>query len=66
MNFVFLIIVFGCAAYSLAVTKGKNPYIWFGIGLVIGPFASLILAFYPSKEKNKRKKSNQTVSVDLK
>ena len=48
-----MIIVFGCAAYSVAVSKGKNPYLWFGIGLFLGPFAVLILSFYPSPEKVK-------------
>lgn len=65
MIIVFMIIVFGCAAYSVAVTKGKNPYIWFCVGLVIGPFASLILAFFPTKEKEPRVKQNQNVSVDV-
>ena len=53
LNFVLMIIIFGCAAYSVAVSKGKNPYLWFGIGLFIGPIAVLVLSFYPSKEKVK-------------
>jgi uncharacterized membrane protein YedE/YeeE len=62
MNFIFMIIVFGCAAYSVAVTKGKNPYIWFAIGLVIGPIAVLILAFYPTKSKVEHSK-NKTETI---
>ncbi len=54
MHFLFMLIVFGCAAYSVAVSKGKNPYVWFAVGLVIGPFAVLILAFYPAKEDVKK------------
>ncbi len=56
MNFVFMLIIFGCAAYSVAVSKGKNPYLWFVVGLVIGPIAVLILAFYPAKAKVRQTK----------
>ncbi len=39
-----ILVVFACAAYSVASSKGRNRYLWFGIGLLIGPFAVLILA----------------------
>ena len=64
MNFVLMIIIFGCAAYSVAVSKGKNPYLWFAIGLVIGPIAVLILAFFPSKEKAKRLDSENLTNTE--
>ncbi|MBN1956575.1 MAG: hypothetical protein JXQ81_07720 [Desulfuromonadales bacterium] len=48
MPYIFLWIVFACAAYSLAKGKGRNKMMWFCIGLLIGPFASLILAFIPT------------------
>ena len=59
LNFILMIIIFGCAAYSVAVSKGKNPYLWFGIGLFIGPIAVLVLSFYPPKEKNKTSGSDK-------
>jgi uncharacterized membrane protein YedE/YeeE len=65
MNFVFMIIVFGCAAYSVAVTKGKNPYLWFAIGLVIGPIAVLILAFFPTKSKAERSKPESETLTEV-
>ena len=64
MNLGVMIIIFGCAAYSVAVTKGKNPYLWFVVGLVLGPFAALILAFYPTKEKVKRIKPEPSASSE--
>jgi len=44
MEYLLMWIVFACAAYSVAVSKGRNRYLWFGIGLLIGPFAVLALA----------------------
>ena len=44
MQYVFMWVIFACAAYSVAGSKGKNRYLWFGVGLLIGPFAVLILA----------------------
>lgn len=48
MEYIFFWLVFSCAAYSLAQGKGRNKKLWFVVGLLIGPFASLILAFLPS------------------
>ncbi len=47
MNFVIMWIVFGCAAYSVANRNGRRGYIWFGVALLIGPFAILIVAMMP-------------------
>ncbi len=47
MNAIIMWIVFGCAAYSVAGTKGRRPYVWFGIGLLIGPFAVLVVGMMP-------------------
>jgi len=44
MQYLLIWIIFACAAYSVAESKGKNRYLWFGIGLFIGPFAVLALA----------------------
>jgi len=47
MNAIIMWIVFGCAAYSVAGTKGRRPFVWFGIGLLIGPFAVLVVGMMP-------------------
>jgi len=52
-----MLIIFGCAAYSVAVSKGKNRYLWFAIGLVTGPVAVLILALLPAKVTAGEKKA---------
>jgi len=46
-------IVFACAAYSLAGSKGRRRYLWFGVGLVIGPFAVLTLGMMPAVADNR-------------
>jgi len=54
MNYLIMWVVFACAAYSVANRNGKNRYLWFGIGLLIGPIAVLILGLMSIKpgEKN--------------
>jgi len=44
MELLFLWAVFGCAAYSVAKGKNRRGVVWFFIGLLIGPFAVLLLA----------------------
>lgn len=48
MEYLFIWLVFPCAAYSLSDGKGYNKKVWFLLGLVIGPIALLILAFLPA------------------
>ena len=50
MNAIIMWIVFGCAAYSVAGTKGRRPFVWFGIGMLIGPFAVLAVGMMPRVE----------------
>lgn len=44
MQYLLILVVFACAAYSVAESKGRNRYLWFGLGLLLGPFAVLVLA----------------------
>ncbi len=48
MEYFIVWILFACAAYSVAKSKGKNKFFWFFIGLLIGPIAALILALLPA------------------
>lgn len=43
LQFLFIPIAFACAAYSVAKGKNRNPYIWFCVGFVTGPIASVLL-----------------------
>jgi ABC-type glycerol-3-phosphate transport system permease component len=37
-------VVFGAAAAAMAKSKGRNIYFWVFVGLLIGPFAVLIIS----------------------
>lgn len=54
VSFIFILIIASLTAYY-ASTKGRNPYIWFALGALLGIFAPLILFFLsvlaPSQEK---------------
>lgn len=47
LGFVVLLIVAGLTSYY-AEKKGRNPAIWFVIGILLGFFAPIILFFLPS------------------
>ncbi|MCW8892991.1 MAG: antitermination protein NusB [Deltaproteobacteria bacterium] len=53
MEYLLIWIVFACAAYSIAQGKGRNAKLWFAVGLVLGPFAALILAVIPASSDAK-------------
>jgi len=44
MEYLIAWVLFGCAAASLAKGKNRNIYFWVFLGLLIGPFALLIIA----------------------
>ena len=54
MDYLLMWVVFACAAYSVAASNGKNKYLWFGLGLVLGPFAVLIVALMSIKPGEKK------------
>ena len=52
---IFIWVVFGAAAASMAKSKGRNVYFWVFIGLLIGPFAALIISVMKSTETGDKK-----------
>ncbi len=48
MEYFFVWILFACAAFAVAKSKGRNKFLWFFVGLLIGPFAALIVALLPA------------------
>lgn len=44
MEFLFAWVAFAAAAASLAKGKNRNVFLWAFIGLLIGPFAVLVVA----------------------
>jgi len=47
LTFFVLWIVMACGAYAVAKSRGRNSRLWFAIGLMLGPFAILIVALLP-------------------
>lgn len=47
LSFILLLIIAGLTSYY-AEKKGRNPAIWFVIGILLGFFAPIILYFLPS------------------
>ncbi len=47
MEYLLIWILFACAAYAVANSRGRNKFLWFVIALFIGPFAVLIVALIP-------------------
>lgn len=47
MSFILLLLIAGFTSYY-ASRKGRNPFIWFVIGTLLGIFAPLILMFLPT------------------
>lgn len=54
MNYLIGWLLFGAAAFSVAKSKGRNKIFWTALGLLIGPFALLIIAFLPPTEKGEQ------------
>lgn len=44
MEYLLILAVFAAAAGSLAKGKNRNIYLWAFIGMLIGPFAILVVA----------------------
>lgn len=50
MEYLFMWLVFPIAAGSLARGQNRNVILWGALGVVLGPFAILILALMKSAE----------------
>ena len=57
---VLLVIAFFTSYY--AIQKGRNPYVWFVIALLIGVFAPLILFFLSDLEGEEDDMPSMTIS----
>jgi len=51
MELVFWFTVFPIAAGFVAKSKGRNVFLWGGLGLLLGPFAILIVALLKTTER---------------
>ena len=61
----FWIATGGLSAY-LAKKRGKNPYLWFGIGMFLGVLGLFFLLFMPKqKKKVPEPKKEEGVTIDV-
>lgn len=44
MNVLFAWIIFVAAAVSVAKSKNRNVFLWAGLGVLLGPFAIIVVA----------------------
>jgi hypothetical protein len=51
--YILVAIVFGVVSAMIASAKARNVFGWFAAGLLIGPFALVVLAL-PARTKNGR------------
>lgn len=50
---VFLLFLIACFTAYYAHQQGRNPILWFIIGILLGIFGLLILIFFPAKSESK-------------
>lgn len=63
MSFILLLLIASFTAYY-ASRKGRNPFIWFVIGTLLGIFAPIILIFLPAvKNEANQVDSEPTMSI---
>lgn len=64
LSFILLLIIATFTAYY-ARRKGRNPLIWFVVGVLLGIFAPLILLFFPSVKRGSESVDNGTPSMKV-
>jgi hypothetical protein len=62
LSFILLLIIASFTAYY-ANRKGRNPLLWFIIGILLGIFAPLILLFFPSVKSERGENGLPTMTV---
>lgn len=62
LSFILLLIIASLTAYY-ASRKGRNPLLWFIIGILLGIFAPLILLFFPAVKNSVTGNGMPTMTV---
>lgn len=62
LSFILLLIIASFTSYY-ANRKGRNPVLWFIIGVLLGIFAPLILLFFPPVKKESSNNGIPTMTV---
>lgn len=53
----------GAATAYMANTRGRDPYLWFALGIVLGIFAMLILLVLPQVESQENKDASKEIEI---
>lgn len=56
-------LVFGAVSAYMAVKRGKNPFLWFFLGMVFGIFGLMFLYFNPQRKPQKQETDPTTIDV---
>jgi len=51
LSYAITWLIFGAASAYMARSRGKNPYLWFVLGMLFGVFGILFLLFGPKAHK---------------
>ena len=65
MEFItfFFIVLWGALNSYLAQQRGRNPYLWFFLGIMFGPFPLIVLFLLPKGEKSEAETVAEEVEV---
>lgn len=61
LSYAITWLIFGAASAYMARSRGKNPYLWFVLGMLFGVFGILFLFFGPKAQR----KSNDPNTIDI-
>jgi hypothetical protein len=61
-SFILLLVIAALTAYY-ASRKGRNPLVWFIIGILLGIFAPLLLLFFPEVKKEREDNEMPTMTI---
>jgi hypothetical protein len=62
LSFILLLVIASGTAYY-ASRKGRNPLLWFIIGVLLGAIAPLILLFFPTIKNEQKNNGMPTMTV---
>lgn len=66
MGLTFIMMMaFGAFTAYLAKRQGKNPYVWFILGILFGIFGIFFLFFNPTSAKKKPQNPSQPTTIDI-
>ena len=69
LTYLFFWLIMGGISAHFAKKRGKNPYLWFAIGMFLGVLGLFLLFFMPNKKKSmqaaQEPKKDDEVTIDV-